>query len=388
MMGDSASAVLRAARRITPRDRWIIRMLHEHTVLLTTHLARLGFDTLRAAQLRLRTLHALGVVERWQPFQRYGSAPMHHVLGPLGARILAAEEGVDLAALGYRRDRALGHAHRLTLTHDLGAASLLTDLATDPDLVMGRWWSARRCTRYFGHHTRPDAYATLTQAGIRDTAPRHPAHRSAPPGPQPPTSATPGWSWGGWGFFLEYDTGTTALRVLAAKLDGYHRLAVATTLPTPVLFWITRPGREPGARAALTHAHRHLTHPHLVPVLTGTPQPSGDPADEHPTGQVWLPLTGTHPVGRPGAGSPRWRLADLATPAPPGHPGPAGPARSDPRLRPPDTDPLHPPATGRVVDLPDPPPHPPSTPPAQRTPRTERSTGTGRTSGTGRTQSW
>jgi hypothetical protein len=378
--GEAAPAVLRAARRITPRDRWIIRMLHEHTVLTTTHLARLGFATLRAAQLRLRTLHALGVVERWQPFQRYGSAPMHHVLGPLGARILAAEEGIDLTALGYRRDRALGHAHRLTLTHDLGAASLLTDLATHPDLVMGRWWSARRCTRYFGHHTRPDAYATLAPGGISDAATRHPADGLAPLGPQPPTTAPPGRDSGQWGFFLEYDTGTTALRVLAAKLDGYHRLAVATTLPTPVLIWITRPGREPGARAALTHAHRHLTHPHLVPVLTGTPQPSGDPADEHATGQVWLPLTGTRPGGRPaGPGTPRWRLAELATPAPAGRPGAA---RSDPRSRAPDTELLHLPAAGRVVDLPDPPPHPPSAPPANP------SRGAERAAGTGRTQSW
>ena len=153
----AVSAPAAVARRITPRDRWIIRMLHEHTVLTTDQLARLGFASLRTAQQRLQLLHRLDVLDRFQPYRPTGSAPLHHLLGPVGARILAAEEGLDTAALGYRRQRTLAVAHRLSLSHDIGAATSIIDLATHPDLHLTRWWSAARCARLYGHHARPDA---------------------------------------------------------------------------------------------------------------------------------------------------------------------------------------------------------------------------------------
>ena len=141
----AVSPPVAVARRVTPRDRWIIRMLHEHTVLTTEQLARLGFASLRTAQQRLQLLHRLDVLDRFQPYRPTGSAPLHHLLGPVGAHILAAEEGLDTAALGYRRQRTLAVAHRLTLSHDIGAATSIIDLATHPHLHLGRWWSAARC---------------------------------------------------------------------------------------------------------------------------------------------------------------------------------------------------------------------------------------------------
>ena len=272
-------------------------MLHEHTVLTTDHLARLGFSSLRTAQQRLQLLHRLGVLDRFQPYRPSGSAPLHHLLGPVGARILAAEEGLDVAALGYRRQRILAVAHRLSLGHDIGVATSIIDLATHPDLRLNRWWSAARCARLYGHHTRPDAYLTLTT--------------EAPTGSPPVTSAgSAGW----WEMFYEYDTGTEDLTTLAAKLAGYHRLAAATGIPTPVGFWITRPRREPHARQALAGAHQALPHPQLLIVLTGTPQPdlhALEPADrlatvridETAAGAVWLPL---HPTPTPD--TPAWAV--------------------------------------------------------------------------------
>jgi hypothetical protein len=279
-------------------------MLHEHTVLTTDHLARLGFSSLRTAQQRLQLLHRLGVLDRFQPYRPTGSTPLHHLLGPVGARILAAEEGLDIAALGYRRQRILAVAHRLSLSHDIGVATSIVDLATHPHLHLTRWWSAARCARLYGHHTRPDAYLTLT------------AH--TPPGSLP---GLPRGSVGWWEMFYEYDTGTENLTTLAAKLAGYHRLAAATGIPTPVGFWITRPRREPHARHALAGAHHALPHPPLLTVLTGTPQPDlhaleladrREPAriDQTTAGAVWLPL---HPHPHPRVG--RWTLTELATTA-------------------------------------------------------------------------
>ncbi|WP_219419865.1 replication-relaxation family protein [Pseudonocardia nigra] len=340
--GQGRIELLAAARRITPRDRWIIRMLHEHTVLTTTQLARLGFASLRAAQLRLRTLHTLHVVDRWQPFLTSGSAPMHHVLGPLGVRILAAEEGIDLAQLGYRRDRALAHTHRLTLAHDVGVNTFFTDLATHPHLTLTAWWSAGRCGRYFGHHAHPDGYATLR---TRDPRGARPAGRAT----HNNTSRPEGGAVGEWEFFLEYDTGTEPHPKLAAKLAHYQRLAAATGIATPLLIWITRPRREPNARHALAGAHSRLAHPHLVPVFTATPQPSGHPDDRTPAGHVWLPLHPAHTPGRIG----RRSLTELATsPVSARRGDPRDPRRSDPATL---QSPL---ATRGTIDLPAPLPHP------------------------------
>lgn len=328
-----------AARRITPRDRWIIRMLHEHTVLTTTQITRLAFPALRPAQQRLHTLHRLGVLDRFQPFLIRGSAPIHHVLGPLGAQILAAEEGIDLPALGYRRHRALGVAHRLTLAHDVATNTLFCDLATHPEHRMTRWWSAARCARLFGHHVRPDGYTTLAT-----TDPNSPG----------------GHRW--WEMFCEYDTGTENLTALASKLTGYHRLAAATGITVPVAFWITRARREPSARAALAAAHRALPDPRLVPVVTATPQhlphpdslardpgPRGDD-DATAAGRTWLPLHAPVAKGRYRQG--RWRLTELAAAAPrlegPRHRADLGLHTAD--------DPVNP--SGRV-ELPAPLPYPP-----------------------------
>jgi hypothetical protein len=360
-------------------------MLHEHGFLTTPQLVTLGFASLRMTQQRLRVLHRLGLTDRVQPFTAGTRLPVHHILGPAGARVIAAEERIPLARLEWRHDRALAVAFSHTLPHDRATHDLICALAATPTVTLTRWWSATRCARHYGHHIRPDAYLALT-------ATPHPA-ASQPRGTR---------SW--WEAFLEYDTGTEALGVLTAKLHGYYRLAAATGIPTPVLIFTARPGREPGARAALAQTLRELPHPALVPVATGTSivATSAGPAETRAGGRrpdtaasagpTWLPLT-TH-LRPDNTRAPRLTLAELtaALPIPPQirqhHPAWRFPVR-DPR-RQPSIDPLGirarptpngdlsliprsddlqdldlvngpgaaPDATG-LVELPEPPPHPP-----------------------------
>jgi Replication-relaxation len=377
------------SRRLTPRDRWLLRMLHEHGFLTTPQLVTLEFASLRMTQDRLHALHKLGLTDRVQPFTAATRLPLHHILGPKGARVIAAEEHIPLAQLGWRHDRALAVAFSHTLPHDRATHDLICALAATPGITLTRWWSAARCARYYGHHIRPDAYLALT------ATPPHPA--------APHAHGTRLW----WETFLEYDTGAEALKVLTAKIHGYYRLAAATGIATPILIFTARPGREPGVRAALAHTLRELPRPALVPLVTGTDigAPGAGPAaapagGRRPdvaaaaVGRAWLPLT-IHP--RPdNTRAPRLALAELAAALPPdphiGQPHPAawGPRPHDPRRQPPidplsnrprpttngdpaptpgphvlqDLDFMHgpggaPDATG-LVELPEPPPTPPT----------------------------
>jgi hypothetical protein len=87
------------AGRLTQRDRQLCRLLAEHRVLTSHQLADVAFNQLDTAEDRLRTLTTLGVLDRFRPRRDTGSAPYHSVLGPLGAAVLAAEQGVEVADL-------------------------------------------------------------------------------------------------------------------------------------------------------------------------------------------------------------------------------------------------------------------------------------------------
>ncbi|MEV5301133.1 replication-relaxation family protein [Amycolatopsis methanolica] len=256
------------AWRLTPRDKWIIRMLWEHRVLTSHQVTALAFPSFRSGRMRLRELWTWGVVDRFQPFVTVGTAPMHYVLAPAGATVLAAEDDRDVKEMGYRHDRAFAVAHSLRLAHTVGVNEWFTALVEraryrEPgeDVALTAWWSETRCARHFGDLVRPDGYGRW-QHGDRQI------------------------EW-----FLEYDFGTEALAKLAGKLSGYAALAQATGITTPLLVWLPTSKREAAARRVLARAWRELDEPYRVPVATAaaellnpeTPHPS--PADE-----VWLPL--------------------------------------------------------------------------------------------------
>ena len=117
------------AARLTARDRWLLRMLHEHRVLTTTQITQLAFGTTRAATARLLTLYQLRAVDRFRPLAASGSAPLHFVLDEAGACLLAAEDGITPGQLGYRRDRALAIALSAQLAHATGTNSVFCALA-------------------------------------------------------------------------------------------------------------------------------------------------------------------------------------------------------------------------------------------------------------------
>ena len=310
------------AARLTDRDRWIIRMLHEHRVLTSHQITALAFPSYRSARQRLRELFCWSVLDRFQPFISVGTAPLHYVLAPAGAAVLAAEDGLEVKDLGYRHDRAFGIAHSLRLAHTIGVNEWFTALVHrarhDPDMTLGAWWSETRCARHFGDLIKPDAYGRFS------------AHGRAIE------------------FFLEYDFSTEHLAKLANKLHGYHALAAATGITTPLLVWLPTSRREATARHQLTHTWAHLDEPRCVPVATATADLlHSTTAHPSPADPVWLPLDST------GGAQARRALHDLPT--------------AWPHLPPPTTEPeqTSPPDTTRHTLRPPPDP----TPPTADTPR-------------------
>ncbi|EHR53559.1 hypothetical protein SacmaDRAFT_5442 [Saccharomonospora marina XMU15] len=276
------------ASRLTARDKWLLALLHEHRVLTSSQIRDATFPSGRSARQRLRDLYLWRALSRFQPFQQLGSAPMHYVLGPAGAAVLAAEHGLEVKDLGYRHDRAMGIAHNQRLAHTIGVNNFFTSLIAHTrhtptaQAALVAWWSESRCARHFGDLVIPDAYGRWRT--------RHDN-----------TARTVEW-------FLEFDTGTESLTKVGRKLAGYARLAESTGIATPVLVWLPTSRREAGARAALARVHAQLDDPRAVPVATAAADLL-DPATPHPSpaDSVWLPLAST----RTDHAGPRYRLADL-----------------------------------------------------------------------------
>ncbi|MEV0220298.1 replication-relaxation family protein [Streptomyces sp. NPDC050704] len=275
--------IARLAPRLTPRDRWLTHMLYEHKVLTTDQITELAWPTTRAANFRLLQLYKWRILDRFQPFTTYGSAPMHYVLDVAGAAVLVREHGLEISDLGYRHEQAIGIAHALRLAHTTGTNGFFTALTAHsrrPD-ARGRltaWWSEARCHRHFGDIVRPDAYGRWRQ----------------------PT--------GEFEWFLEYDCGTErpADRV-GAKLAAYTKLADHTGIATPVLVWTPTAHREARVRRALTEAHAALADPRSVPVATTSAEHMADAGLHDPSSAYWLPLDLSE------AREQRLRLADLGT---------------------------------------------------------------------------
>src|SRR5437899_641847 len=116
------------ARRLTPRDRWLARMLHEHTVLTSRQIAELAFPSLHAANERLLPLYRWRIVDRFQPFIGPGTAPMHYVPDTTGATVLAFEDGLNPDQVGYRHDPTMGVASSLPLAHTVAVNGFSTAL--------------------------------------------------------------------------------------------------------------------------------------------------------------------------------------------------------------------------------------------------------------------
>jgi hypothetical protein len=255
--------LLRVASRLTDRDRVLIRLLHEHRVFTSAQVHDIGFDSYRRAQERMEVLYALRVVDRFRPHSGSRSMPFHWVLDEAGAAVIAAELGVEVKSLPWRRERSLALATSLSLRHRVGTngffTALLRESRAHPGRRLATWWSAWRCAAEWGRIARPDGYGVWLEAALRLP------------------------------FLLEYDCGTEPGVRLAEKLPGYRDLAQVAANPTWLLFRFPTPRREAEARRALVGG----------PVLVAT---AALPPDGNPVDSVWLPL----------GSSRRLRLAELA----------------------------------------------------------------------------
>jgi len=262
---DLDSRLLPVLGRLTERDRRLCRLPDDHRVLTSSQVADVCFTGERRARMRLGELYALDILDRFRPRHGGSPVPFHWVLGPLGAALIAAEHGVEVADVAWRRRLVADLAASQRLAHLVGTNGFFCALARSARTRTGcrleQWWSERRCATEWGEVVRPDGYGVWTE------------HATSLP------------------FLVEYDNGTERLERLARKLDGYARLAVAAGHPNWVLFSFPSPRREAEARRVLLHP--------VVPVATTAR--AGRPA---PDGPVWLPAGYD--------GTARVRLAGLA----------------------------------------------------------------------------
>ena len=240
--------------RTTPRDRWLLAMLHEHQALTAEHITHLCYGTLRGANRRLAALAELGVLDRTRVSSFRTWSPYLYTLAPAGALIVGAERDQSVKELRYDRAKLLRQAARPDLPHTLGCNSLMIHLAVAhriqsaaPRLAV--WWGPVSCLRLWGDAIRPDAYGVLDD----------------------PRAA--GREHGSCGFFLEYDTGSESGIQLAAKIRGYARYAENYTGHRPVLVQVPNATREARLHARITETYG------TSPVPIATSIATLDPAD-------------------------------------------------------------------------------------------------------------
>jgi hypothetical protein len=188
-----------AASCLTDRDRHIALDCHEHGALTTDQLARLHFTKVRTARDRLTRLYGLRVLDRFRPALTPGdgTAPFHWVLDEVGARIVAAEQGVSRDALRWRHATALGLARSATLDHRMAVNEFFVRLAVEARAAGGalREWYGERTTRHLLDGIAiPDGYGVLA---LPDRNPLH--------------------------LLLELDRGTEPLRRIRDKVDRYAK---------------------------------------------------------------------------------------------------------------------------------------------------------------------
>jgi hypothetical protein len=266
-------AVLKAAARLTERDRYIIRIVAEHRVLTTDQLAALAFDNIITARHRLDALARLGALNRFRPNRATGSAPWHYLLGPLGAVLLGAEDRDDrkwLPQVRAGRQVALQGSQRLA--HMIGTNWFFVALADHARQGAGElrtWLTGSHTTQFFYQY--PISLSALASV------------------PQPDGLGV--WAEGGrpTAFMLEYDTGSEHLAQLAGKLDGYAKLAEVMLryhqqVPL-LLFCFLTSRREQTARRALAACADSVS------LRIGTA--AIDSRVTCPAGQVWMPLHGS-----------------------------------------------------------------------------------------------
>jgi hypothetical protein len=256
-------------RRLMPRDRWLLDLLHQHQVLTTEQVTALCFDHVQTARNRLNQLAHRRVLARFRDAVRPGSQSWRWASGWVGAAYIAARDNHPTPRPGAVADRVNRLASSPRLPHLLGVNGFFVDLAAharhQPDARLDAWWSEQQCRTVAGELARPDGHGVWSEDGATVS------------------------------FWLEWDTGTEPARRVLAKLDGYAALHRVADLHHLVLL------RMHTARQETALQQRLRTHPAITGGLV-VATTSGDHTS-HPAGPVWL---------RPGD-TVRLRLAQLPT---------------------------------------------------------------------------
>jgi len=240
-------------RRLMPRDRWLLDLLHEHQIFTTSQVAALAFDHIHTARNRLVALSQRSVLARFRDGVRPGSQQWRWTLGLVGAAYIAARDGAPEPTPAVVRQKINRLAASPRLAHLLGVNAFFTGLAAHarhaPGARLETWWSERSCHAVTGDLVRPDGHGTWAEGGRTCS------------------------------FWLEYDRASEPAHRVAAKLDGYAALHRATGTPQTVLFILATPAREASLRTRMA-AHPAITTGALT-VATAT-----EPCPE-PAGPVW-----------------------------------------------------------------------------------------------------
>lgn len=265
-----ADGLAYVARCLTERDRQIVEAVARFDVFTAEQIAEMFFDSLKRAQVRLQRLHALRVLDRFQPYRAgWGSSPYHYMLGPNGTAIVDADRRPDSST--FRRGRALALGQRSTLDRLTTLNGLYASLLSEARrcaVVRLDWMVAAEATAWSDGIVSPDAFGR--------------------------------WHDGDQGveFFIITDTGGTWAHDLARRVSSYERFEAERGASAWLLAFARTVKREQVVRAALGNS----------PISVAT-------SSRGSTGQWWpigpgnsrVPLCGLPPSRRVPPGRLAWR---------------------------------------------------------------------------------
>lgn len=260
----------------------MLDLLVEHRVATAEQIARwAGFPNGQRARDRLKKLTERdGMLARFRPYRRPGSAPYHYTVGLRGA-IRTADRHQEPAPRPSEIDEAVRRLYNSpNLAHLVGIVEFFTRLhAISRDLrgvELTRWWPEQHATHACYGMVRPDSYAEWAEH-------THLSPRVV-------------------GFFYEHDRATETLQTVLGKLDRYATLIREQRIRRPVLIELPTPAREDNLHHDLTQ--RHGPHGHRTVYVATTNTALWNRTAGGPAGAVWRPAATT---------GPRRRLGDLPT---------------------------------------------------------------------------
>ncbi|MEV6927392.1 replication-relaxation family protein [Dactylosporangium sp. NPDC051485] len=233
--GRPLDPLTRLRNHINDRDLLILSWLYDHHALTSAQIAHALFPSLDYAQRRLRLLTELQAISRFRPNKLDGgSYPYHYLLDQLGFVYILGERDEGLPRRDEARRRKQSVMTRPDLRHLLGGNQFFIDLAgqarTTPGAALETWRPAAAFHTPINLLRPGDSMAMAATKGVRL--------------PRPDGAGV--WRQDGRAvpFWVEYDTGTERLEVLAEKVFKYATLARAAVWAWPALFLLPSQRRE------------------------------------------------------------------------------------------------------------------------------------------------